>query len=113
MDADRIRLVLNLSIILGIVAVVAMICAAIVVRMVIEKAGNAASLLDVLFRQGSLLQILVATIVIAAAILLRILDLINSEAAVSLLSATAGYILGGLPLRTTKIPDVTGTPSSP
>jgi hypothetical protein len=59
---------------------------------------------DVLFKQGSLLQILTAGAVILAALLLRILDQIGSEAAISVLSGTAGYVLGGISKREARVP---------
>lgn len=56
---------------------------------------GAAKTFSLLLQRASALQMLAVILIILAACALRTLDLINSEAVVTLLSGIAGYVLGG------------------
>jgi hypothetical protein len=100
MTPDSMNFALHLSIVLASIIIVAVVCGSTLVAMGIRKAGpDDGRLLTTFFEHGTLLQIIAAVSIIGATLLLRILDLIQSEAAVSILSGTSGYILGGLTSR--------------
>lgn len=58
-----------------------------------EKGG--ARTFSLLLQRANALQMLTVMLIVVAACALRILDSINSEAVVSLLSGVAGFVLGG------------------
>jgi hypothetical protein len=104
MTPDRMNFVLELSALLCTPLMVSTICGTIVVLSALRKSEpRDARMLDVFFRQGTLLQLITAFAVILAALLLRMLDLITSEASVSILSATSGYVLGGITKRSSDV----------
>jgi len=58
--------------------------------------GGAAVTFSLLLRRASALQMLAVVLIILSAVALRILDLIQPEAIVSILSGIAGYVLAGV-----------------
>ena len=56
---------------------------------------GAAKTFSLLLQRANALQMLAVLLIILAAFALRILELINAEGVVSLLSGIAGYVLGG------------------
>jgi hypothetical protein len=98
MSPERMMLALQLSKILAALLAVVVISGTIITTLEVRKAQpSSAKMLNVFFEQGTLLQIVTVIAVISSALLLRILDQISSEATVSILSGTAGYVLGALP----------------
>jgi heme/copper-type cytochrome/quinol oxidase subunit 2 len=97
MSVDRSALALQLALIMGSLITVIVICGTILIAMAIRKStSDDDRILTTFFEHGTLLQILTSAAIVISAVLLRVLDLINSEAAVSLLSGLAGYVLAGL-----------------
>jgi hypothetical protein len=102
MTPERIDLVLNLSMILGAMAIVFAICGTTVVAMAIHKIKSEDHdpiIIKTFFTDGTLLQMIIAPTVVFSALALRILDLISSDAVISILSAIAGYVFAGLSRR--------------
>jgi hypothetical protein len=60
------------------------------------KGKDTADAFTALIQHGNMLQMLAVAMIIAAVVGLGLLDKINAEAVVSILSGIAGYVLGGV-----------------
>jgi len=77
--------------------VVAMICATIVISIVFWRTkDNAATSFVSLAQNANILQLATVLVILAAVYCLRTLDDISAEAATTVLSGIAGYVLGGI-----------------
>jgi hypothetical protein len=94
---DRASLALYLNLIMAFSLVSLAVCATAVARTAFERTETgAATTLSQMVSRAGLLQLLTVQMVVMTILTLRILDLIGPDAAVSVISGVAGYVLGNL-----------------
>ena len=100
MTPDRMTFVLELMAIFGATISVITICGTVVARVAFNKTeGDAARSLAIMLNHAGGLQTLTVLVIGMSAFLLRLLDQISADAAVSALTGIAGFVLGGFTRR--------------
>ena len=94
---ERMMLALELTGLMALTVMVLAVCATIVAWVAFRREGGAVAgpLSQMVGRIGAL-QLLTVQVIVTSVLILRIIDELNAEATVSVLSGIAGYVLGGI-----------------
>ena len=98
---QRMSFVLQLMALFAATLAVLAICAAVVASIAFRRAGSRSpDSFGLLAQRANLLQMLTVASVATSVLVLRLMELLDSAATVSVLSGIVGYVLGGLARQT-------------